>query len=277
MFKKLLQISVFICLTIGCKTELSIPVEITYIAQSGVFIESGSIKVLIDAVFEGDPRWDYPSPSIGLLDSMQNAVPPFDNIDLFLITHAHIDHFGAKPLEKCLINNQNAKLVTTPQVKQLMSNWCNDFNQIKNQVIVPNIPYNSSIDTIINDIPIHITHLKHGNDKEWPAIVYSFLVDINGKKILHNGGSSGYFIDEYKEVRYDTMNIDVAILYHHFLSDTLSNGKTVIDSFIKPNSILLGHFDGYEPNFIDSLEHKLKADYSNLSVFKKSKQNWKYQ
>lgn len=251
-------------------------VKITYIAQSGVFIESDTIKIFIDALFRKDPRWGYPAPSQELLDSFERALPPYNNISVFFVTHAHIDHFDPKSLEKALLHNPNSVLVTTPEVKNIMIKSCENFKAIEKHIIAPTIKYKSSLNTLVRGIPLRITHFKHGNDKEWQAIVYSYLININGEKILHNGGSIGYFLDEYKETRYDTMGVDVAILYHNFLSEPNATGETVIDNYIKPKNILLGHFDGKNKSFIDSLKMKFINKYPTLSVFTKPGESWKY-
>jgi L-ascorbate metabolism protein UlaG (beta-lactamase superfamily) len=274
----LIPLFLFISLIIftGGITKKGHSIKITYIAQSGVFIESDTIKIFVDALFKGDPHWGYPAPSKELLDSIENAKPPYNNITAFFVTHAHIDHFDPRSLENALLHNPNAVLVTTPEVRNIMLKVCVDFNGIEKRVVIPTLPYNCSIDTFIQGIPLRITHLKHHDDKEWAAIVYSYLINVNGKKILHNGGSTGYFPDEYKTARYDTMGIDVAILYHHFFSEPHSSGKSVIDKFIKPKNILLGHIGGENKNFMDSLKMKYKDVYPTLSVFSVLGESWKY-
>jgi L-ascorbate metabolism protein UlaG (beta-lactamase superfamily) len=269
-------ISLFLIIFICTSAKKENGVKITYIAQSGVFIESDTIKIFIDALFKKDPRWGYPAPSQELLDSIERALPPYNNISIFLVTHAHIDHFDPKSLEKALMHNPKSVLVTTPEVKNIMIKWCQDFKGIESRVIAPIIKYKSSLDTLVRGIPLRINHLKHHDDKEWQAMVYAYLINVNGKKILHNGGSTGYFPDEYEVARYDTMGIDVAILYHHFLSGSNSSGTTVIDNYIKPKNILLGHIGPENKSFMDSLKIKFKDKYPTLSVLTNSGESWKY-
>lgn len=276
MRKKYSILILLVLALISCAPKEKAKIKITYFAQSGVFIQADTTKIFVDAVFEGDPRWVYPSPSEELLDSIEMAIPPYDNITLFLVTHAHIDHFGAKVLENSLISNPQALLVTTREVRGYMSNVCEDYSRIEKQVIVPDIAYNASLDTIIRGVPLLITHLKHHNDEDWACIVYSFLIKLNGKKILHNAGSTGYFPDEYKKVQYDTMGIDVAILYKDFLMNTSPTGKEVIDKYIKPHNILIGHMDNTNENFMDSLKLANEVSIPNLSVMKKQGEWWEY-
>ncbi len=250
--------------------------KVTYIAQSGVFVESGSAKVLIDAVFKSDPRWNYPAPSNADLSKMESGTSPFENVSLYFVTHAHIDHFDAISLEKSLNNTPSAKLVTTPNVYNIMKQWCSNFDKIKERVFAPSLNHKESLDTTINNISIHITHLRHHRNLHWPEDVYSFLIDMNDNRILHAGGSTGYFLDEYEQVRYDTMNIDVAILYHHFLSEENTPGRAVIKDYIKPSHILIGHKDNNSNSFMENLKTKFIDEFPNMNVFTETGESWTY-
>ena len=69
--------------------------SVTYIANSGFLLRSGGKSVLIDALFNnGFGR--YAVPSNELKADMINGKPPFEKIDLFLVTHNHGDHFVQK-------------------------------------------------------------------------------------------------------------------------------------------------------------------------------------
>ena len=58
---------------------------LTYIANMGVLLEAGGSKIMIDCLFDGHGNGRHPSSQT--LDSMMNGIPPFDNIDLVLVTH----------------------------------------------------------------------------------------------------------------------------------------------------------------------------------------------
>ena len=58
--------------------------EIIYIANEGFMLSSGTKKVLIDALQKN--RWDYHSTPEDVINKMNNAQPPFDNIDLLLVS-----------------------------------------------------------------------------------------------------------------------------------------------------------------------------------------------
>ena len=66
------------------------PVEITFIDNAGFLIAAGVTKVLIDALYEGNAY--ISSPPDMILQQAIEGDPPFDGVDLLLITHDHPDH-----------------------------------------------------------------------------------------------------------------------------------------------------------------------------------------
>ena len=69
--------------------------EITYIANEGVLIAAGDGQVLIDGLH----RPYYPMYAVlppAQRDLIETARPPFDEIDVILVSHVHRDHFHAE-------------------------------------------------------------------------------------------------------------------------------------------------------------------------------------
>ncbi len=65
-------------------------VDVTYVGNAGYLINIGDKKILIDALFKGFAG-NYELPQEVQL-KLTNAQPPFDDVDLILVTHAHGDH-----------------------------------------------------------------------------------------------------------------------------------------------------------------------------------------
>jgi glyoxylase-like metal-dependent hydrolase (beta-lactamase superfamily II) len=72
-------------------------VTITFLANEGVMLSSGGKKVLIDALFL-KYETGYAVPADSTLSALAKARPPFDSVDLILVTHRHGDHFHPVPL-----------------------------------------------------------------------------------------------------------------------------------------------------------------------------------
>jgi L-ascorbate metabolism protein UlaG (beta-lactamase superfamily) len=88
------------------------PLTLTFIANEGVMLESGSHKILIDALFDA-PNAAYAAPSPEILQKMEAGRPPFGNIDLILITHNQPDHLRIGCLDRFMLKNPEKMLVIT--------------------------------------------------------------------------------------------------------------------------------------------------------------------
>src|SRR5687767_14045699 len=88
---------------------------ITFLANEGVMLSSGVKKVLIDALFV-KYETGYAVPADSTRAALERARPPFDAIDLVLVTHRHGDHFHPAPVAAHLRANPHATLLTSRQV-----------------------------------------------------------------------------------------------------------------------------------------------------------------
>src|SRR5687768_5309934 len=107
--------------------------SITYIANEGVLISSGRKQVLIDGLHrEYKPAYAFPPPD--LLSSLELARPPYDEIDLVLVSHLHLDHFHPESVGLHLKNNHGAQLVSSAQIVDLVRKQYSDFPKIEDRV-----------------------------------------------------------------------------------------------------------------------------------------------
>ncbi len=91
--------------------------EILYIANDGFLIKSGNKKILIDALFGGfESDWCV-SPSGKIINKMETSTEPFDQIDVILISHAHVDHFNKEIVLRHLVSNEAGVLICPEQVR----------------------------------------------------------------------------------------------------------------------------------------------------------------
>jgi L-ascorbate metabolism protein UlaG (beta-lactamase superfamily) len=73
-----------------------------YVANEGFLVKASNRKILVDALFgRFESDWcDVPSGPV--IEKMEKGIEPFDQIDLILISHAHVDHFNAEIVSKHL-------------------------------------------------------------------------------------------------------------------------------------------------------------------------------
>jgi L-ascorbate metabolism protein UlaG (beta-lactamase superfamily) len=193
---------------------------VTYIAHCGFLFSSGGQKILTDALIEPSKEWPYTAPSPDLLKKIERGEPPFDHINVVLISHAHVDHFSPASSVRFLLNNPRTVLVTTPEVRWFMEHDSPDFRniesqefkKIQSQVVVPDLDWKQSTTLEVNGIKLEIARLKHGDDGQWRSIVYAALFELGGKKVLFAPATLGYFPEEYTALGYAKRGIDLAFL-----------------------------------------------------------------
>jgi L-ascorbate metabolism protein UlaG (beta-lactamase superfamily) len=185
---------------------------VTYIAHCGFMFSSGGQKILTDALIEPSNEWPYTAPSPDLLKKMERGEPPFDHINVVLISHNHIDHHSSASDVRFLISNPKSVLVTTPEVRMQMEKDSPEFKQIQSQVVVPLLDWKQSTTLEANGIKLEIARLKHGDDGQWRSIVYAALFEMGGKRVLFAPATLGYFPEEYTTLGYAKRGIDLAFL-----------------------------------------------------------------
>jgi L-ascorbate metabolism protein UlaG (beta-lactamase superfamily) len=87
-------------------------VKVTYLANEGVMLTSGSTKVLVDSLFR-DSLGSYPRHSADQQERIETGKPPFDGVVLALATHFHLDHWDAGAATRFLTHNPNAIFAST--------------------------------------------------------------------------------------------------------------------------------------------------------------------
>ncbi|MCP4653821.1 MAG: MBL fold metallo-hydrolase, partial [bacterium] len=88
-------------------------------ANEGVLIETGGKKILVDALFR-EPNPAYAAPPKEVLEKLETAQPPFDDVDLILATHNHGDHFDARSVVRHLRHNPRAVFLAEALEKKVI-------------------------------------------------------------------------------------------------------------------------------------------------------------
>lgn len=256
-------------------------IKVTYIANMGFMVSSASKTVLIDALFD-EGFGSYALPSKQIVKKINQLDKPFNSVDLMLVTHDNGDHFSTSMMAEYLTKNKKAKVVCNKSVSSKLKE--NKNTKVDSSRIVGITPeLYKSVDTKVNGIEIKVLRLRHsGGDGRTENI--AFLFDLDGMKVLHVGDASGKVwkgtvvngIEEYDAVGIKNMQIDVAILNRGSLWGIDAPGIEIIEKYIKPKHIILGHFsignkDG-EDEVIQTIE-KLKDSLPGVTILEESMQN----
>ena len=235
---------------------------VTYIAHCGFLFTSGDQRILTDALTEPSKEWPYDTPSSDLLKKMERGEPPFDHINVVLISHNHIDHHSPASSVRFLLNNPKSVLVTTPEVRWQMEHDSPEFKKIQSQVIVPDLEWKQSTALEVNGIKLELARLKHGDDEQWRSIVYAALFELGGKKVLFAPATLGYFPEEYTTLGYAKRGIDLALLNFTLAiqpepgwsAATLNAaGIQTVRNFIAPKVTVLMHVEESAKSSVEKL------------------------
>ncbi|MFC1725029.1 MBL fold metallo-hydrolase [candidate division KSB1 bacterium] len=233
--------------------------EITYIANAGFLIEYKSKKILIDALHS----WpNFQSTPDEVFNDMRNSRPPFNNIDLVLVTHRHPDHFHPDMVELFLINNPNAMMIASPiDVEFLRIASDPQFGRIAKQVKIVDAKIGDVIELSVNGIDLQIFALEHNGRQT--MLNLGFLIKIGDKTLLHEGDaniSNEYFQSANFELEY----IDILFENDYFRKDR--ERQKIIRDHIKPKHRIAMHI---KPEFLEDYSKEIKKKFPDEIIFKK--------
>ena len=211
--------------------------EITYIANEGVLISSGDKQVLIDGLHREYER-DYAFLPPAQREKIETAKIPFDNIDLILVSHRHLDHFHPESVALHLQHNTNAQLVTSQQVVDEIEKNFSNYQAIKARVTATTPPPQQKVAMTVAGIDFEVLRLSHGTGRHATIQNLGHVVKLGGKKLLHVGDADTA-VENFEKFNLDEQDIDIAFLPLWFL--LYDAGQTIVREHIKPKQIIAVH------------------------------------
>lgn len=192
--------------------------EITYLANMGVLLESGGKRIVIDGFHHGALA-EYASLPPSLLTALEQSRAPYGVLDLVLTTHIHGDHFDAGSVAARLLSDSTVVFVAPQQTVDslfvrtgLRSTRPGASTRIRG--IVP--PAYGEERVPIAGIDLTVLELPH-NPRRTGVDNVAFLLNLNGLRVLHVGDAhaGATFFDPHQLAR---RSIDVAIVPFWYLT-----------------------------------------------------------
>jgi len=185
-------------LVVGCAPTRD-AVQVIYIANEGFLIQSGPDKVIIDALFHDDALDYCDVPSAELLARIEAGTPPFADIDLLLVTHAHVDHFDAASVARFLEHNRRCRLVCPGPVRDALQATTPGYADMQGRIHVPLTGSDAMAATRINGLRVTALRLRHGAyfikdaqtgqeyDRHADVVNFGYVIELSGNRNLHVG------------------------------------------------------------------------------------------
>ena len=228
------------------------PLKVTYVGNEGFLIECGGRKILIDALFGGwDADWCQVPPD-SVVELMKAASPPFDNVDLIAVTHAHVDHFDAEIVAAHMKNNPRGILVCSEQTRQKLDS-AGYGADIGDRIRVVPASGDSGLAMQIAGIGLTVFPTPHGayweTDEKTGERVnrhrnvqhLEFVFSIGGRIIYHSGDSSFNDFERYHSSGLDRFQIDLAFLQWWCAWNAGGVQQKVVREVIRPDRIIVMH------------------------------------
>ena len=236
-------------------------VDVTYVGNVGFLISIGDKKILIDALFKGfEGNYELPQE---IQDKLTKAQPPFDDVDLILVTHAHGDHVDLDMVRQHMQNNPKAIFASTQQLVDVLNDstdrWIG-FNPTKEK----------SESKVISDISVEAFYLPHGTEAR--IINIGFLISVNGITIFQTGDADfdQFTFEEFRALQLPEKDIDLSFIQHYYLIGDSLHTKFVREA-IGGKYIFPIHYHFATPAFDATI---VRQNYPDAIIFKEELQTW---
>jgi L-ascorbate metabolism protein UlaG (beta-lactamase superfamily) len=242
--------------------QASAGVTITYLANEGVLLSSGSTQVLIDALFlRYGPEYAVPADSTQA--ALERAGAPFDSVDLVLVTHRHGDHFHPAPIAAHLRANPGATLLTSQQVIDSMGH-VPGIAELAPRMVARTLAPGTRRRVLVNGLPVELLGLPHGGRRHRHVEHLGYIVELGGRRVLHLGDAE---LSEatLAPLRLDTSRIDVALVPAWGVTGRES--REAIRRWVRPRQVVAFHINE-GANTADVRE--VQAAWPGAGVFSRS-------
>lgn len=206
-----------------------------YVSNAGVLLEIGNKRILIDSLCKS-PVAIYKNTHEVIRDQIIYGVPPYDRIDLMLFTHHHGDHFEPEGTVDFLQRNPKAVLVSTPEtVKRLLAQ---EANLDESRLIAPELKASQETVLEIKEIRLRVMSLIHDGKDYRDVENYGFLIEVNGKRVLHVGDAKP-MAENFAHLNLDKEAIDLLLVPFPYVG--IPKGQSVIQNLIQPKKVAAIH------------------------------------
>lgn len=238
--------------------------SVTCVGNSGYLLRAGGKAILIDALF-GDFPGTYSLPA-SVREPLLAGLPPFDGIDLILVTHRHGDHFSAEVARRALESNPRAVLVGPADVVAALAG-------LGDRARVMEVAEGQRGTTEVNGVRIDAMRLSHGAPPPGrPDIVnLAYLVTAGGVKFFHTGDIDISVIPTsyLQGLGVPDDHVDVAFVPHFLLGG--AGPPPFVTEGIRPRFVVASHIQFTGTPFD---EDRIRRNFPTAVVLRTEGERW---
>lgn len=243
------------------QNETAEPLMLKYIANMGVLVSSGTSKIMIDCLFDKPKNQRAPNPAP--VDSMMKGIPPFDSVNLVLVTHKDPDHFDAVLTVRYMETRPEPILVAPGDAVEEMHAVASDWAKIERRIISVDLKIGENHKKEMAGISTTIFRTTHGTSG-WPMNLM-YLVEVNGWRVFHEGDASGR-PDDFLRFGLDTIGIDLAVVQYSWPLHPHQPYRRFFQESFKANHIALAHLYIKNESNAESRIDEVQKYYKDIFV-----------
>ena len=238
-------------------------VTITFLANAGFFLRSEQHAVLIDA-FVRDASGIYAALPDAAYKQLVNANEPFDRPTLVLVSHDHADHVQYRGLEKFLVRNQAARLVTSPQVGKALANQAQQLEVFRTRVTtVPTVRGQAKPSAQLG-VKVELLEAEHGGKGHEKLTHLMHLIELGGVRVLHVGDAEPA-ADNFHAYHLGERAIDVALVPYWYLGKP--GGTQVLQEELRARVVIAYHVP---PKELETVRELLRTEFPDIVLFEEA-------
>ena len=232
--------------------------EVTYLANMGVLLESGNRRVVIDGFHRAELDGTPPIPP-ELLKPLEAATGRMRGVEVALTTHRHLDHFAARSVR--------ARLAADPIIHYVAPSEIIDTLRAHGALVLPTRihgltpPAGGRLDLDVAGIRITALDLPHNPTRTPRAQNIGYLIRLNGITILHVGDADPT-AERYAPHNLPAERIDVAILPTWYVTGS----SDLVRRHIGPRRVVASHVWLYAT---EKLRRDVEREWPSATVLMK--------
>ena len=211
--------------------------KVTYLANEGVLLESGSTRVVIDGLHRFYKE-AYATLPDAPREALETAAPPWNGIDLLLVSHRHRDHFHPEAVGRYLAGSPRTQLLTSEEVVGELARDYAGWENIRGQVLPWRWEVGRTETVRAGGVEVTLLGLSHGDGQMATVQNVGHLFSLGGVTALHVGDAE-LTAANFAPFNLPARGIDIAFLPWWYVID--DEGRALVSAHIAPRRVVAIH------------------------------------